>query len=151
MPGKKSKNLHRSLLFLVACIGATTAGATELVYYPLNPSFGGNPINGSVLLNSALATTKHKAPDEEDRLGLGGRSPLQEFQESLERSVLNRLSSAAASKLLDAQGNFVPGTLQTENFIITIADMGGGLFSVTTQDKATGNTTVFQVSSLGGF
>ena len=149
---QKQNRIRPTVISLCLCAGITTAGATELVYYPLNPSFGGNPLNGPVLLNSALATSKHTGPDlGSEGLGIEQPTPLQNFQESLERSILNRLSSAAASKLFDAQGNFVPGTLQTENFVITIADMGGGLFSVTTQDKATGNVTTFQVSSLGGF
>ncbi|MFC3339222.1 curli assembly protein CsgF [Paracandidimonas soli] len=152
MSAQKQPRIRSAVLTLCLCAGTTSAGATELVYYPLNPSFGGSPLNGPVLLNSAIATNKHKAPDiDSDRLGIEQRTPLQNFQESLERSILNRLSSAAASKLFDAQGNFVPGTLQTENFIITIADMGGGIFSVTTEDKSTGNVTTFQVSSLGGF
>lgn len=139
------------VLALSAVLGSASASATELVYYPLNPSFGGSPLNGPVLLNSALATSKHKDPDIEDKQGIEQRTPLQNFQESLERSILNRLSSAAASRLFDAQGNFVPGTLQTENFVITIADMGGGVFSVTTEDKSTGGVTTFEIAGVGGF
>src|SRR5690554_5052443 len=73
-----------------------SANASELVYYPLNPSFGGSPLNGPVLLNSALATNKHRAPDiESDRYGstTEPKSQLDIFKESLERSVLNRLAS----------------------------------------------------------
>lgn len=150
MSRQKQTRVHRAALALLMCAGTASVGATELVYYPLNPSFGGSPLNGPVLLNSAITTSKHKGPDVNDRSGIEQRTPLQNFQESLERSILNRLSTAAASKLFDEQGNFVPGTLQTENFIITIADMGGGIFSVTTQDKASGNVTTFEVSSLGG-
>ena len=123
------RKIRRAIVVLSLCAGASAVGATEMVYYPINPSFGGNPLYGPVLLNSALATNKHKDPDlESDSFGIEERTPLQDFQESLERSILNRLSSSAASKLFDAQGNFVPGTLQTENFIITIADKGGGIF-----------------------
>lgn len=147
----KHSYIPQYVLALAGLMGSASLSATELVYYPLNPSFGGSPLNGPVLLNSALATSKHKDPDIEERQGLEQRTPLQNFQESLERSILNRLSSAAASRLFDAQGNFVPGTLQTENFIITIADMGGGIFAVTTEDKATGGTTTFQISGVGGF
>src|SRR5690554_5276009 len=110
MSRQKKIRIRRIALALLLCTGTVSAGATELVYFPLNPSFGGNPLNGPVLLNSAITTNKHKAPDiDSDRLGIEQRTPLQNFQESLERSILNRLSSAAASKLFDAQGNFVPG------------------------------------------
>lgn len=124
--------------------------ASELVYYPLNPSFGGNPLNGQVLLNSALATNKHKDPglDNADTpIENMRQTPLQSFQESLERAVLSRLTSAATSNLFDpVTGKLVPGTVETGNFTITIADSGGGLLSITTMDKATGAVTTFEVS-----
>jgi len=34
---------------------ATAAMATQLVYTPVNPTFGGNPLNGSFLLQSGQA------------------------------------------------------------------------------------------------
>lgn len=142
---KRVTNKLVPALVLAGWAGAA-ANATELVYYPLNPSFGGNPLNGSVLLNSAQATNRHTDPDlDADPYGMKQPSALDDFKQSLERSILNRVASAASSKLIDANGNYVPGTLQTENFIITIADIGGGLFSITTVDKATGGTTTFQV------
>jgi len=152
MSATRTARLNLSLAVVLTCLVTAPAGATELVYYPLNPSFGGNPLNGPVLLSSAIATNKHTDPNAgEEQIGMQQRTPLQNFQEALERSILNRLSSAAASRLFDAQGNFVPGTLQTENFVITIADLGGGIFSVSTQDKTNGNLTEFQISGVGGF
>ncbi len=44
--------------------------ASELVYSPTNPSFGGNPMYGSYLLGSAQATSKH-----EDKGGQESGSP----------------------------------------------------------------------------
>ena len=40
---------------LCVALGVVTAWATELVYTPINPSFGGNPLNGQFLLNEAQA------------------------------------------------------------------------------------------------
>src|SRR3974390_2577099 len=52
-----------------ACCGAAVllamlaqARATSIVYTPVNPSFGGNPLNGPVLLNSANAQNRFKDP-----------------------------------------------------------------------------------------
>ena len=135
---------------IIASLGLTpTLHASEMVYYPLNPSFGGSPLNGSVLLNSALATNKHKDPDLDSGadLGITQQTPLQAFQESLERAVLSRLTSAATSNLFDpVTGKLVPGTVETGNFTITIADSGGGMLSITTTDKTTGAVTTFEVS-----
>ena len=123
--------------------------ASELVYHPYNPSFGGSPLNGSVLLNSAIATRKHKAPDiDSDRFGIEDQTPLDRLNETLERLVVTNMASAASSAILNDRGNFVPGTLETENFIITVVDIGGGMLSVTTYDKASGNSTTLEVSQL---
>lgn len=36
--------------------------AGQLIYTPVNPSFGGNPLNGPYLLNSAQAQKSHSMP-----------------------------------------------------------------------------------------
>jgi curli production assembly/transport component CsgF len=124
---------------------ADGASATDLVYVPVNSSFGGNPINGSVLLNGASATNKHQAPAAQTPVGAAQQTPLEQFNSLLERSILNQLAAGAASKISVA-GKLVPGTLETANFSITIADLGGGTLKVTTTDKATGVVTSFEVS-----
>ncbi|MEX2638429.1 curli assembly protein CsgF [Alteromonas macleodii] len=58
--------------------------ATELVYEPINPSFGGNPLNGSFLLSKANSQNAHTAPYSE-------RSYDERLQESLERAYINRI------------------------------------------------------------
>jgi len=120
------------------------AGASELVYVPVNPNFGGSPLNGSNLLSMASATNKHG-----QQSGLGGSSlnqtPLQQFNQTMERMVLSQLASSATSKLMGQDGKLVPGTFTTENFIITVTDLGGGVLRVTTTEKATGVTTSFEV------
>jgi curli production assembly/transport component CsgF len=132
----------------LACGLALWSGAaiaSELVYVPVNPNFGGSPSNGPGLLASASATNKHGLQS-----GLGGSSlnqtPLQQFNQTLERMVLSQLASAATSKLIGQDGKLVPGTFTTENFIITVTDLGGGVLRVTTTDKATGTVTSFEVS-----
>lgn len=137
---------HRPLRRLTCCLAllAGSACATELVYVPVNPSFGGYAANGPGLLASASATNKHTDH------GLGGASPfnqtpLQQFNETLERMVLNQLASAATSKLMGQDGKLVPGTFSTANFIITVTDLGGGVLRVTTVEKSTGVTTSFEV------
>ena len=133
--------------FALALSLALTAGsacATELVYVPVNPSFGGHPSNGPGLLAAASATSKHK----ENPLGgssLTDHSALGQFNQSLERTVLSQLASAATGKLLGADGKLVPGTFTTANFTITVVDLGGGVLRITTTDRATGATTTFEV------
>jgi curli production assembly/transport component CsgF len=49
-----------AIKFSAACLVgglllSTSAFATEQVYHPVSPSFGGNPLNGSFLLSTAQA------------------------------------------------------------------------------------------------
>lgn len=46
-------------VLLTACVQAS---ATELVHTPVNPAFGGNPLNGTWLLNNAQAQNDHDDP-----------------------------------------------------------------------------------------
>ena len=124
--------------------------ATELIYYPINPSFGGSPLNGPVLLNSAQAQNKHKDPDSDFGRGissLASKSPLEQFNETLERSILNRLAANASSAIAGPGGGLQPGSVETGNFLINIIDIGGGQLRITTTDKITGASSSFEVAS----
>ena len=52
---------HLVLAFALSATAATVAAA-PLAYTPINPSFGGNPGNGVVLLNEAQAENNIKDP-----------------------------------------------------------------------------------------
>ncbi|NYT24147.1 curli assembly protein CsgF [Alcaligenaceae bacterium] len=139
---------------LAACFAATgglasgPSMASELVYYPLNPSFGGSPLNGPVLLNSAQAQNKYTDPSvDASRSSLTAKTPLQQFNETLERSILNRLAANASAAISGPGFGLQPGTVETGNFIINIIDMGGGMLRVTTTDKTNGTSSSFEVAS----
>lgn len=142
---------HKSMRMLCASIGAgavlaaSQAGATEMVYYPINPTFGGSPLNGSVLMNRAQAQNKHKDPESEAARMFDEQTPLEQFNEMMERSVLNRLASLATQRFTGENGNLQPGTVETDNFTIDIVDLGGGSLRVTTTDRLLGTSTSFEV------
>jgi len=131
---------------IIVCGLAFWAGgacATELVYVPVNPNFGGSPNNAPGLLAIASATNKHGL---QSSLGSSlNQTPLQQFNQTLERMVLSQLASSATSKLLGQDGKLIPGTFTTENFVITVTDLGGGILRVTTTEKASGVVTSFEV------
>jgi len=120
--------------------------ATDLVYRPLNPAFGGDPLNGSILLNNAQAQNNKKdAEAAQAGAGAAQRTALQQFADTLQRSILSRIAASVSGGLFDAAGQLVPGTVDTNDFSITIADLGGGALQITTTDKATGQSTSFLV------
>lgn len=138
--------MHRCSLLLIG-LGMLTAlssnaQASELVYTPVNPSFGGNPLNGSVLMNQATAQNKFKEPTE----SAAEQSSLDQFNTMLQSAILSRVSSAVTSSIVGTDGKLVPGVVETTDFNITITNLQSGLLQITTTDKRTGQTTQFQVN-----
>ncbi|NMF47500.1 curli production assembly protein CsgF [Pseudoalteromonas arctica] len=78
MDGKMKK------IALIITTLSFSSQATEIIYTPINPSFGGNPLNANMLLSKAQAQNKHKAPVIE-------KGYAEQFQDSLERTYLNRM------------------------------------------------------------
>lgn len=112
--------------------------ATELTYTPINPSFGGNPLNTSHLFGVANAINDYKPPASD------------EFQFE-EESALDRLASSLESRLISQLladvGNGNAGQLETDDFFLNIVDNNGALL-VQIVDKQTGESTEIQVSGL---
>jgi curli production assembly/transport component CsgF len=137
----------RPMAGLVLAGMVCAARATGLVYVPINPTFGGNPLLGTTLLATAEATNRHKDPASTS--ALLGKTPLEQFNDMLQRSVLSQLSSAAIGGVMGSGGKLKPGTVETGDFRVDIVDAGGGMLVITTTDKTTGATTSFQVGGQG--
>src|SRR5690554_7531538 len=84
----------RTIVFtLIAISFAGVSGyGQQLVYTPVNPNFGGNPMNYSGLLASANAQNQF-----DDKNNLFNSSLLDNFSETVKRQILSQLSR----KLLD--------------------------------------------------
>lgn len=114
------------------------AAATDLVYVPQNPSFGGNPNNAPGLLAVAQAQNGYKAPT---------RSSLENFNNNLQAAILSRLQSEALITMFGRSSTLVPGSYDTANYTIKVTDSGGGILTIETIDKITGASATFTVSS----
>lgn len=112
--------------------------ASELVYRPVNPSFGGNPINGSYLLGNAQSQNNFKDPSAAASR-FKDRTALDRFTDSLESRLLNQL--------IGDIGDGNTGTLVTSDFIVDIVDEDGVL-TVRITDLETNETTEIEVSGL---
>ena len=125
--------------FAIACaLQAGPSCATELVYTPINPTFGGNPNNAPGLLAQANAQNKYKAPVKSD---------LDAFNDNLQKAILSRLSSQALTSLFGKGSTLAPGNYDTGAFTITVTDIGNGILKILTTDKSTGSVVSFEVGS----
>lgn len=117
-----------------------SANASELIYEPVNPSFGGHPNNGGFLLGGANAQKLFE--DERDE-----KTPLEDFNDRLQRSLLGRITSAVTRDIVDSDGNIKPGVFETVDYTIEVIDEGDGLITIITTDKVSGEQTIIQVQN----
>lgn len=145
MPHHRSCTPHlRTVLAAVLLVALwLPAAATEIVYRPVNPAFGGDPLNGPVLLNSANAQNSHKDASA-SASGVSPFSSLQQFTSALQNSILARVAGAVSSQVVDASGNLIPGIFTIGNIRVSVVS-GVGVLKITTTDLSTGQSTTFEV------
>jgi len=139
----KTINSHvlRATLIALLTLQDSTVLSSELVHQFTSPSFGGNPNNSAHLLGLAGVQNQFQDDDQDDA------SPLDEFNDRLQRSLLGRITSAVTRDIVDTDGNITPGVFDTVDYTINVIDEGNGLVTIETIDKVTGERTVIQVQN----
>lgn len=128
---------------------ALSASASELVYTPVNPTFGGSPGNAAGLLANATAQNDHKAPAPPRTPRAEPKTPLERFNQQLESAVLSRLSSSAVVGLFDERTNQLKdGTVTAGNYIITIKTTEHGIELTTSDQTIPGSSTTILVGNV---
>ncbi|WP_234272031.1 curli assembly protein CsgF [Billgrantia zhangzhouensis] len=130
----------RSLLLKLSLVGlflscSVGAQAGELIYRPINPSFGGDPLLGNHLLNKAQAQDTHKDPNAPD---FGRFSEVDFFLQDLRADLINR----AIDDALDPNN---PGgsesVIDNSSLNVRFVNVGGGAFQMVITDKRTNEVT----------
>lgn len=110
--------------------------AQDLVYTPVNPSFGGNPLNSSHLLGVANAQNDYSAPP-----------PKFDAAEQFRRQLQTRLFAAVSAKITDAifgENAQDTGTVQFDGQTISWTRSGDQV-RVVIRDDITGGETIIEV------
>ena len=124
------------VLFLMS---GRPANATELIYTPVNPSFGGSPFNWSGLLQSATLQNKFK----EERPVRVPKTALERFTEQLEYSVFSRMANRIVNAAF-GEDTLQPGEYVFGNYKISVTTDASGITTIITE-ISTGNTTTIQI------
>lgn len=114
-----------------------SVNGSELVYKPINPSFGGSSLNGTYLLSNAQSQDSTEDPDR------AGYTP----PTSLDRLV-SSLQSRLISQLLADVGPGSTGFITTDEFQLEITEGIDGTLTVTIIDLLTNDSTQIQVNGL---
>ena len=129
------KQMIRFLLLGIFCLlFSPAAEGQDFVYRPINPAFGGNYLNYQWLLSSAQVQSEFKEVTPER--DIFRRDPLEDFQASLSRQILNQLSRQVMTTQFGegplGDGNYVFGNFEIEvtsgidGLIINILDTNTG-------------------------
>ncbi|MCE9789694.1 MULTISPECIES: curli assembly protein CsgF [Shewanella] len=124
------------MLIAAGALLAFSGQATELVYTPINPSFGGNPLNGSFLLNKAQAQNDNQPSGNE-------KDFVTRFKESLERNIINSITRGVAD------GDITDGVYDTGDYRVEVASTGSGVM-LTITNLLSGEVTVIEMPIYGG-
>lgn len=117
------------------------AWGSNLTFEFTNPSFGGNPLNGSFLLNSAQA--QNDLGDKNDPFT---RDPLASFEESLVRQSLSAMARKIVNDLFNSEeGLGDGGVYNTDQFQIEVITTDPDVVLVSITDFQTNQTTVIEI------
>ena len=135
----KTKVLFATLVTMVlVLIFDMTASASQLIWTPIFPSFGGSPFNGPWLINQAEAQKPEKVQKY-----WWQRDPIETFEQDLTRQMLSRL----ARKIIDnafGEEAMEPGHYEIGNYVIDVTTDAAGI-SVNIVDPVTGNSTTVTI------
>ncbi len=129
------------MVFALYCLGfvyVSPLEASELQHQFINPNFGGSSFNAQPLLNSAVLQNDFEGSQEDEA------SALEDFQDRLDRAILNRLSREIVDKAFGEDSDLTAGTFSTGNFEIEIKEGVDGV-TIGVVDAVTGDTTTVQV------
>ena len=133
----------RALVGASIVFGASSAASQQLVYTPINPTFGGNPFNSAHLLGIAGAQNPYKPPtDPKTAQPTQGDVFAQQLQSILLSRLAQQISDAIFGQNPQQSGTVTFGT-QTISFDRTLTGV-----NLTITDTATGQVTNVSVPTL---
>lgn len=133
------KMIFAGLLFLG--IMPVKLFAQDFVYTPINPAFGGNPYNYTWMLSSAQAQNTFK--ESSDLFDPFESDPLADFQESLNRQILNEVSRQLYFNQFGENG-LQEGFYEFGSYQIDVSPTSEGM-QIRIIDTATGSETTVLV------
>ena len=122
----------------MALVLSATTQAGELIYQPLNPSFGGDPFVGSYLLGKAQSQDTNTDPN------ISSSQRLSETDRLIQR-LESRLISQVISDV--STGDIQEGSFDSDEFGVVVSGNSGELV-VRIVDKLTGDITEVSVGGL---
>ena len=134
----------RSTLVLTCLIGSIPAArAGQLVYTPMNPSFGGSPLNGSYVLGLATGNNYKFLQNPATKQQLTGQSAQQQFTQQITSALLSQIASNVSQQILGSNAKD-SGTFNINGEIINFNRVNGQI-NISITDATSGANTQIQI------
>ncbi|MBN2595286.1 curli assembly protein CsgF [Labilibaculum sp.] len=131
------------VLSFLSLLFSTESMAQDFVYKPINSSFGGDQYNYNWLLNSATQQNRIEDPNADSALN---NDPLDDFQDNLNRQILNQLSSKLVNSIFGDNNQLETGSYNLGNYKVDISEDASGV-TVNVSDITNGNFTNIVIPS----
>lgn len=132
-----------ALVAFALSLAAPEAHAQQFVHQFKNPAFGGSPLNYQWMLSSAQAQNPYQ---QQARSGLQ-RDPFQDFQQSLQRQVLNQLSREIIFNRFGDLDLSQPGRFDFGDFSLEVIP-GLGEINIRIINLLTGDESIITIPNL---
>ena len=134
-------NKQHCAAFLSVIMGCSSPACADLLYKPINPSFGGDSFNSNHLQGLAASQNQHKESSSSE-----SQTTTERFLSMLQSRLYSSLASQVAEAIFgeDAQPN---GTLLFDDQQITFTNDGTSIH-LTVTDFSTGQVTNIVIPTL---
>lgn len=150
----KFRNLQ-SLICAAAVFVAIPATAGQLIYTPVNPLFGGSPLNGNFLLGQASANNFQftQSPAAKAAAAAAAKkaaattnanqNAIQQFQSEITSALLSQIAYQVSQEIIGPNAKD-SGTFNLSGEVIQFSRSGGQI-TINIKDAASGATTNIQI------
>jgi curli production assembly/transport component CsgF len=125
-------SLYKRIRYACCCVVVSVAllpsvQAGTLVYSPTNPTFGGNPLNGSYLFNNAQVQNQYsQSAAGSAGTGSAALTPGQIFAQQLTSQLYSSLANKITTAIFGENAQ-TSGTFSFEGTTITYTRVGGNI------------------------
>lgn len=132
------------MVVFVFTVGAQLS-ASELLYEPVNPSFGGSPLNGQWMLSQAQIQDPYGFLKDPARTPTAPTQDLMsDFKNALARQIFAKLSTKIIGSAFGEDGTLQDGHYDVGDYTIDVTSDVSGINVVMT-NKTNGNITTVEV------
>ena len=123
---------------------SVSASAAELQYTPVNPNFGGSPLNGSFLLNEAAANNYRYLTNKSENQQASSQTASQEVIQNLQQAAVNAVLSQVAQQISSGLQNNQSGSYNVAGELIDFQRVDSEI-NINITDATTGAITTLQI------